>query len=80
MNTLILITILSGLNFRLKEIETSIRSQVAAEKRAHDIVERLVLEDFISEDFLINSVTDSVRLCSTSNPEKEQRQDKVLRK
>lgn len=60
MNTLILITILSGLNFRLKEIETSIRSQVAAEKRAHDIVERLVLEDFISEDFLINSVN---RLC-----------------
>ena len=56
MNTLILITILSGLNFRLKEIETSIRSQVAAEKRAHDIVERLVLEDFTSEDFLINSV------------------------
>lgn len=60
MNTLILITILSGLNFRLKEIETSIRSQVAAEKRAHDIVERLVLEDFTSEDFLINSVN---RLC-----------------
>ena len=70
-------TIRSGLNFRLKDIETSIRSQVAAEERAHDIVERLVLEDFITEDFLINSVN---RLCATSNLEKQQRHDKVLRK
>ncbi|KAL9988700.1 hypothetical protein ACROYT_G003175 [Oculina patagonica] len=40
---------------RLKELETSIRSQVAAEERAHNIVERLVLEDEVKKDFLINA-------------------------
>ena len=43
--------------FRLKELETSIRSQVAAEERAHKIVERLVLEDEVTRDFLIDSVS-----------------------
>lgn len=43
--------------FRLKELETSIRSQVAAEEQAHKIVERLVLEDEVTRDFLINSVS-----------------------
>lgn len=43
--------------FRLKELETSIRSQVAAEERAHKIVQRLVLEDEITRDFLITSVS-----------------------
>lgn len=42
---------------RLKELETSIRSQVAAEEQAHKIVERLVLEDEVTRDFLINSVS-----------------------
>ncbi|XP_015775648.1 PREDICTED: putative RNA polymerase II subunit B1 CTD phosphatase RPAP2 [Acropora digitifera] len=40
---------------RLKELEASIRSQVAAEERAHKIVEKLVLEDNISSDFLIQA-------------------------
>ncbi|KAJ7334325.1 RNA polymerase II associated protein 2 [Desmophyllum pertusum] len=40
---------------RLKELETSIRSQVAAEERAHKMVETLVLEDAVTKDFLINS-------------------------
>ena len=43
--------------FRLKELEASIRAQVAAEEKAHKIVEKLVLEDEISEDFLIHSVS-----------------------
>ena len=43
--------------FRLKELETSIRSQVAAEERAHKIVQRLVLEDKITRDILITSVS-----------------------
>ena len=41
----------------MKELETSIRSQVAAEERAHKIVERLVLEDEVTRDFLVNSVS-----------------------
>lgn len=41
----------------MKELETSIRSQVAAEERAHKIVQRLVLEDEISRDILITSVS-----------------------
>lgn len=44
-------------SFRLKELEASIRAQVAAEEKAHQIVETLVLEDEISEDFLIHSVS-----------------------
>ena len=43
--------------FRLKELENSIRSQVATEERAHKIVERLVLEDKVTRDFLVNSVS-----------------------
>lgn len=43
--------------FRLKDLEASIRSQVAAEERAHKIVEKLVLEDEISEEFLLQSVS-----------------------
>lgn len=46
-----------NLLFRLKELETSIRSQVAAEERAHKIVQRLVLEDEITRDILITSVS-----------------------
>ena len=42
---------------RLKELEVSIRSQVAAEERAHKIVEKLVLEDNISTDFLMHAVS-----------------------
>ncbi|CAH3114698.1 unnamed protein product, partial [Porites lobata] len=41
--------------FRLKDLEASIRSQVAAEERAHKIVEKLVLQDEISEEFLLQS-------------------------
>lgn len=40
---------------RLKDLEASVRSQVAAEERAHKIVEKLVLEDEISEEFLLQS-------------------------
>ncbi|XP_068728587.1 putative RNA polymerase II subunit B1 CTD phosphatase RPAP2 isoform X1 [Montipora capricornis] len=40
---------------RLKDLEVSIRSQVAAEERAHKIVEKLVLEDNISTDFLMHA-------------------------
>ena len=40
--------------FRLKDLEASVRSQVAAEERAHKIVEKLVLEDEISEEFLLH--------------------------
>lgn len=47
--------------FRLKDLETSVRSQVAAEERAHKIVEKLVLEDEISEEFLLQSV--SFKMC-----------------
>lgn len=49
--------LMRNLLFRLKELETSIRSQVAAEERAHKIVQRLVLEDEITRDILITSVS-----------------------
>ena len=49
--------LMRNLLFRLKELETSIRSQVAAEERAHKIVQRLVLEDKITRDILITSVS-----------------------
>ncbi|XP_074613757.1 uncharacterized protein LOC141873609 isoform X1 [Acropora palmata] len=41
---------------RLKELEASMRSQVAAEERAHKIVEKRVLEDNISSDFLVQAM------------------------
>ena len=60
LNDNILILVLSYCPSRLKELEASIRSQVAAEEKAHKIVERLVLEDEISEDFFIHSVSSLV--------------------
>ena len=38
-------------------MEASIRSKVAAEERAHKIVERLVLDDEVTDEFLLNSVS-----------------------
>ena len=38
------------------------RSQVAAEERAHKIVEKRVLEDNISSDFLVQAVSEFQRL------------------
>ena len=43
--------------YQSKDLEASIRSQVAAEERAHKIVEKLVLQDEISEEFLLQSVS-----------------------
>lgn len=39
------------------EIEKSIRAQVAAEEKAHKVVEELVLEEVITEDCLKNAVS-----------------------
>lgn len=57
LNCSLFLMIFAWCGFRLKELETSIRSQVAAEERAHKIVERLVLEDKVTRDFLVNSVS-----------------------
>ncbi|XP_029192666.2 uncharacterized protein LOC114958937 [Acropora millepora] len=47
---------------RLKELEPSIRFQVAEEERAYKIVKKLVLEDNISSDFLVQAMSESHRL------------------
>ena len=57
LNCSLFLIIFAWCGFRLKELETSVRSQVAAEERAHKIVERLVLEDEVTRDFLVNSVS-----------------------
>ena len=57
LNCSLFLMIFAWCGFRLKELETSIRSQVAAEERAHKIVERLVLEVEVTRDFLVNSVS-----------------------
>lgn len=57
LNCSLFLMIFAWCGFRLKELETSIRSQVAAEERAHKIVERLVLEVEVTRDFLVHSVS-----------------------
>ena len=42
---------------RRKEIEASIRLQVAAEEKAYKVVEKLVLDEQFSEEFLVASVS-----------------------
>ena len=47
------------LNIRLSraELEKAIRAQVAAEEKAHKIVEQLVLDEAVTEDYLTVSVS-----------------------